>query len=218
MSHPKKAAIWSNTIFKLIMLSILILVGCPAATFAINYMTPLEWRYDWESQGKPPESAVEIVGQEKFETRPQFRGSDYDNVFIRTETGKIYGCNVTDFFGECWFEVEALPKVSSAMSAEIDYRPPELIESFETLPGAVVTNLNISYGPQGDRDYVLLDDGTIWTSYYRNHQPMWIVFLPIITIILAILATVIFWLEILVYVIYKKFTNARKARSEITVE
>jgi hypothetical protein len=137
--------------------------------------------------GRPPEGGVEIVA------------GDINVVYVRSEAGKVYGCehsNSTD--DSCWLEAQKPYDVDPEATHDNrlfqgDVEPP---------PGEVVDALEVTVWQAEDAfetRYILLEDGTMWKWEYDvgAYQSLSILILgPIAGLGIGIIAVFILWLGV----------------------
>lgn len=132
---------------------ILLLTSCLGALAGAAYLWADQAGYipGWRNLGKPPEAGVEIVT------------GDLEDVFIRTESGEIYGCMHAGLQSDqdCWIIVNETPGIDP----EVEFDNPLVKGGIKPPRGEVLDELaaTIWYADAAfETRYVLLDDGAVW--------------------------------------------------------
>lgn len=109
---------------------------------------------NWKVLDPVPERAIEISN------------ADHSAVYVRTESGKIYGCNPDGATKNCWVEAH-----EPLVLAKNDRRIP--VGENTHPPKGVVSSVGLDFDPIPEAGaqvyYALLSDGSVWR--WRNFGP-----------------------------------------------
>jgi hypothetical protein len=166
-----------------LLLALGVFVGAPlalivfsAGPFMLMWLSTIGGAPDWQALKPVPERVTEIVD------------ADIDNVYVRTEAGKILHC-ATSVQEKCWQEMSA-PVTIMEKTRRIPL--PSRLDP----PGNAVSTLGVSYAATAETGieayYALLADGSIMWWRHESAHPYTILFGWIIPLLIALGFLVLF--------------------------
>ena len=187
--HPesKRRIPWGRLLIGTVV--ILVLLPCLGLMSSVVY-SGLRRAGDlsrWQLLGRPPEGGVEIIA------------GDTGVVYVRSEVGKVYGCEHSKSVADnCWHETQEPYDVDPKATYDSrlyqgDVEPP---------PGRVVDTLEVTVWQAEDAfetRYILLEDGMVWKREYDvgAYYSLSILILgPVAGLVIGIVAVFILWLGV----------------------
>ena len=130
-----------------------VLIGIFAVPLLIGWFSAVLVVPDWKSLNPVPDRAMEIID------------SDTSIVYVRSATGKIYGCRMPALT-ECWHEA------SEPLALPLRHRRIPVKDTFNP-PSNAVSTLGVAYDviPEAGIEvyFAVLPDGTVW--WWRHESP-----------------------------------------------